>query len=261
MTPDEIKKLMGRLGEGVTVRVVDECPSTNSVLKSQAGHLPDRYVLIARRQTAGRGRMGRSFYSPEGTGLYMSVLLRPDLAISDLPLLTPAAAVAVCGAVEELAGVRAWIKWVNDIYVDGRKVCGILTESSLDASGRIDFAVIGIGVNISPPPGGFPQNIAGTAGSVLPGPRPGAPQKLAAGILRRLFDLLPGISTLDFTPEYRSRSMLSGRDIWVVRGDGRCQAHVDGVDERCALLVSYPDGSREALSSGEVTVRERGREN
>ena len=237
------------------LEVVEACTSTNDVLKARAGALSDPYVLIACRQTGGKGRMGRSFFSPDGTGLYMSVLLRPELPARDLPLLTPAAAVAVCQAIREDLGVEAGIKWVNDILVDGKKVCGILTESALTPGGDVSHAVVGIGVNVSPPEGGWPEEISATAGSVLPRFTPGAREKLAAGILRRYLTLLPRIKTLEFSEDYRSMLLYMGRGVELIRGGESRAATVLGSDRRCALLVRLPDGRREAVSSGEITLR------
>ena len=126
--------------QSLSIRVVDEVDSTNSVLKRMAAEgAPQGSVLIAERQSAGRGRMGRSFYSPPGTGLYMSLLLRPCMEAQRATLVTTSAAVAVAEAIERLAGEAAQIKWVNDVLFHGRKVCGILTEAGMDfESGMID---------------------------------------------------------------------------------------------------------------------------
>ncbi len=256
MTERDIAPLLGKLSQRVGVSVIPECPSTNSLLKARAPESLSDAVLIAESQTGGRGRMGRSFYSPPGSGLYMSILTRPELENGDLTLLTPAAAVAVCGAIEDIAGVTAGIKWVNDVYVGGKKVCGILTETAFGPGGD-RFSVVGIGVNLFPPPGGFPADIADTAGAVLNSPVPVLLPKLAAGIINRFFALLPHIPELSFVPEYRSRSLLPGRDIWVVREGSGLPARAVGVDSRCGLQVEYPDGALETLRSGEVTVRVR----
>ena len=140
MKTPEITRFLGDLDRQIHISVIPECPSTNSLLKSQAPEIPTDAVLIAESQSDGRGRLGRSFYSPPGSGLYMSVLTRPDLENADLPLLTPAAAVAVCGAIEAVANVPASIKWVNDVYVGGKKVCGILTETALRGTAFASWA-------------------------------------------------------------------------------------------------------------------------
>ena len=256
MKTPEITRFLGDLDRQIHISVIPECPSTNSLLKSQAPEIPTDAVLIAESQSDGRGRLGRSFYSPPGSGLYMSVLTRPDLENADLPLLTPAAAVAVCGAIEAVANVPASIKWVNDVYVGGKKVCGILTETAFGPEGD-RFCVVGIGVNLFPPPGGFPPDIADTAGAILDKPVPDLLTRLAAHIIERLFALLPHLPELTFVPEYRSRSLLPGKDIFVIRDSAALPAKALGVDDRCGLQVMYPDGTHETLRSGEVTVRMR----
>ena len=142
-----VREALGPLAAIISLEAASVCPSTNRALKERAPSLPAWHALIALEQTQGRGRLGRSFFSPAGTGLYMSVLLRPSLAPEDVPLITPAAAVAVCRALEELGSDRAQIKWVNDVYIGGRKVCGILTE----AGPGLGYVVVGVGVNVSPP--------------------------------------------------------------------------------------------------------------
>src|SRR5699024_2888066 len=124
--------------------------STNSYLKRKAAQLEDGYVVIADVQTGGRGRMGRTFYSPGGVGVYLSVFLRPKLPVSSVQLITLVAALAVTDMIESLCGLEAQIKWVNDVFIDGKKACGILTEASITGeNGALDYAVIGIGVNVS----------------------------------------------------------------------------------------------------------------
>ena len=125
LTEHGVKAALGADADGFTVEVIDECTSTNRVLKAKAEKMPPWYVLFAERQTEGQGRNGRRFVSPDRTGLYMSIVLRPKLRVTEATLITTAAAVAVCRAIQVLAGVRAEIKWVNDVYLRGKKVCGI----------------------------------------------------------------------------------------------------------------------------------------
>ena len=166
MQINEIHAAQGRC----RILVYDHLPSTNQTAREMAadGAL-DGTVVLAHKQSAGRGRLGRSFFSPDGTGLYMSLILRRDLTAADALRLTPMAAVATAEAIEDMVGHKVDIKWVNDIYLDQKKVCGILTEGSVDpTSGRLAYAVIGIGVNITPPDGGFPEEIRQVAGAILP---------------------------------------------------------------------------------------------
>ena len=153
--------------DNLTVEVYKEVTSTNTLLKqrSQSG-APHGLVIAAESQTSGRGRMGREFFSPDQTGVYFSILLRPTLSPSDALLITTCAAVACARALEKISGKTAQIKWVNDIYIDERKVCGILTEASF-VQGKIDFAVLGIGINLYTPDNGFPADIKDKAGSLF----------------------------------------------------------------------------------------------
>lgn len=167
-----IKKYLDPLCRTLNLCVMPETESTNTLLREKANNgFPEGTVVLANTQTKGRGRRGRSFYSPADTGLYLSVLLRPDGMIPDQAVkITTMAAVAVCEAVEKISGKETWIKWVNDIYQEGRKISGILTEASISMeNGSVEYVILGIGVNVYPPKGGFPEDIRETAGSVLTG--------------------------------------------------------------------------------------------
>jgi len=233
--------------------------STNTMLKSAAESGETEWtVMIAEEQTAGRGRIGKSFESPGKTGIYTSVLLRPDVSADKTVYITVAAAVAVARAIEKNTGKRADIKWVNDIYVDGMKVCGILTEASFDAvSDRISYAVVGVGINVSPPDGGFTDEIKDIAGAIS--------ERSTADLRARIIaDFLGELSVFyergfeSAIDEYRSRQMIVGRKIEVIRGGTRTLATAVAVDENCRLCVVYPDGSGEKIISGEVSTRPYG---
>ena len=259
ITADGITEELGAFAGKYTVEVLPSCTSTNSVLKERAGQLPEWYTVIAAEQTAGRGRRGRSFHSPGGTGLYMSVLLRPKLSAEDSVLITTAAAVAVCRTVEQLAGVKAEIKWVNDVFVRGKKVCGILTEAGFDMeSGAIEYAVLGVGINVTEPDGGFPEELSGIAGAVFKDRQRNMRDRFAAAFLRQFSLIYEDFPHSGFVKEYRERNFLVGSEVNVLRGGGSEAAVVLEVDGKCRLVVRYPDGRREALSSGEVSVRPMG---
>ncbi len=219
---------------------------------------PQGTVVLAGQQTAGRGRNGRSFFSPGDTGLYMSMLLRPDLATSSALLCTTAAAVAVCRAIDSMRGGSTGIKWVNDIYIDGRKVCGILTEGMAGfESGRIESIVIGIGVNYSTPLEAFPPELIGIAGSVFPGAVPTgvSRNRMAAAIIDSLLDLTNPLDASNFMDEYRHRSVVIGREVRVLQGSGVYTAVAEEIDDAGALWVRTPSGERRLLNSGEISLR------
>lgn len=255
-------RILALLRPPAIVRRVEAYPlldSTNrAAAEAAARGEAEGLVVVAGAQNAGRGRKGRAFHSPAGTGLYMSVLLRPALPLSDAPLLTPAAAVAVAEAVERVAGRAARIKWVNDVLLDGKKVCGILTETACDVqSGRLTYAVLGIGVNLTPPDGGFPREIADTAGALFARGAcpPEAAERLAAAILNAFSPLYAGLGERAWLDAYIARSSVIGRRVQVLSAQGGREAIVTGVDRDARLLVRYADGSEEALASGEISVR------
>ena len=246
-------------GEALSLdlRVYDSVDSTNLVLRSLANAgAAEGTVVIAAEQTGGRGRKGRSFYSPQGTGVYISLLLKPKIAPDDATLITTTAAVAVSEAVEALSGEPAAIKWVNDVFLRGKKVCGILTEGSFDMeSGQFEYAILGAGINVYEPVGGFPAEISEIAGSVLVSPAPDAKNRVIAEYLNRFLPLYRELGSAATNAEYRKRSFVLGKMVNVLVGDRATPARAIDIDERCRLLVEYENGRRETLSSGEISVR------
>lgn len=240
--------------ENLTVEVYKEVTSTNTLLK-QHGHngAPHGFVIVAESQTAGRGRMGRDFFSPDQTGAYFSVLLRPNLSPSDALLITTCAAVACARALERISEKDAQIKWVNDIYMDNRKVCGILTEASF-AQGKIDFAVLGIGINLYTPPNGFPTDIKDKAGSLFTAHDSDLRAMIIAEVLNEFFSMYETIENRAFIEEYRNRSMLNGRKVNVIKSDCITPATALYIDSDLSLVVRYEDGKIEHLTSGDVSI-------
>lgn len=253
-----MKHLTGRAKSFCRIDARDTVSSTNTVLKAygEKGE-PEGLVLIAEEQTGGKGRLGRSFYSPAKTGLYMSILLRPKLTVDKALFITTSAAVAVSRAIEEEAQVEAKIKWVNDVYCRGKKVCGILTEASIDfENGGLSYAVLGIGINISNPPGGFPPELRDIVGSLCESEPVGdMKSRLAASVLNNFFLYYDAIEEKAFLPEYRSRSFLIGRQVTYMKDGTETLAVVEDIDEMARLVVSLPGGSTEALGAGEVSVK------
>ena len=232
--------------------------STNLELKSLAAQgAPEGTVLVAEAQSAGRGRMGRSFFSPEGTGAYFSILLRPAIAAREALNLTTVAAVAVAEAIGHVARREARIKWVNDVLVDDRKVCGILTEASLDLeSGGLEYAVVGIGLNVRPPEGGLPEELSGIAGTIYEADPPGdARCALVAEVLNGFCRYYRALDQKAWLPAYRARSAVLGRSIEVISTAGARRALATAIDDEFRLHVRYEDDTEEALSSGEVSTR------
>ena len=232
--------------------------STNNEAKrlASAGEKRD-LLLVAAEQTAGRGRSGRSFLSPEG-GLYMSFLLHPASSAEESMRLTTAAAVAVSETVEELSGKKTGIKWVNDVYLDGRKITGILAEASLSLeNGGLEYAVVGIGVNLCEPRGGFDPAIRATAGAVW---RRGEKQsagraRMAAVIAKKYLALLRENDQASIHRAYKDRSLVLGREVTVIRvGREEEKARVLDIDGENRLVLQYPQGTVETLGTGEIRV-------
>ena len=257
LTVNGIRKYLDENGRRLRPEVFVTVDSTNSVCMKKAAHGEEEgYTAIAGAQTAGRGRKGRGFFSPADTGIYLSILLKPvSYPGTQVLRLTTMAAVAVCEAIEKLSGRNAQIKWVNDVYIDGRKVCGILSEASYRLEdGILDCVIVGIGVNAYEPKGGFPPEIAGRAGCVFDRQTAGKRSELAAWILNRFMAYYCSDSTDGHVSSYRERSMVIGRDIEISKNDTVRKAHVLDLDDNCGLIVRFEDGSEGTINSGEVSI-------
>ena len=242
-----------------SVLYFESIDSTNTRAKELAAQgAPHGTVLIADHQTGGRGRLGRSFLSPAGTGVYLSVILRPGCAPSQLMHLTCAAAVAMCDAVEEAAGFRPGIKWTNDLVYGNRKIAGILTELRISPNGLVDYAVVGIGINCCQQEDDFPQELRNMAGSLsMVASKPIDRAKVAAAMIRSLHEMDRNLTDKAvFMDRYRRDCITVGREISLLKADGSLRHGTAlSVDDEGALVVRFPDGSTEAVSSGEVSVR------
>ncbi len=239
------------------IRIFSSLPSTNATAKEMAAcGAPEGTLCIAETQTKGRGRMSRQFFSPKQTGLYMSIILRPNLDPSDALLITTLAAVAVAEAAEMLTGLPAQIKWVNDVYMNGRKVSGILTEAAFNMETRhLDYVVLGIGVNLYTPKEDFPAPIQNIAGSLFSAPLAHARCRVAACILERFYYYYNQINSKNFLKEYQERSLLDGHTVEVIQGSDKYIANVLGVNNDFSLRLLLPSGQIKNLASGEVSVK------
>lgn len=234
------------------VQVYDTLESSNRTAKLLAlDGAPHGTLVLTAHQSAGRGRLGRVFESPSGKGVYLSVLLRPAASAQTA---TIGAAVAVCRAVQELCGLELGIKWVNDLYYQGKKVCGILTEAGTDLeSGRLEWLVVGIGLNLTSRPEDWPEELRPIAGSLYPGgPAPVSRAALAGAIARELLGLCPAFDCLD---EYRARCFVPGHWVTVCTGTESYAAKAVVIDDAGRLIVQREGGRTEALCHGEVSIR------
>lgn len=278
-----IKEKVKNAGFDIEIMVEDEVDSTNNVLKSLASNgKTNDCVLISASQTAGKGRRGRGFFSPKDTGIYISFLLHPAVSVLEASMLTTLAATAEALSIETVLNTfesdtknidSVDIKWVNDIYIRGKKVSGILTEASTSIEdGTLEYAVPGIGINIYEPEGGFPNEIKDIAGAIFKDSikkenlRNILASELIINFLKYYTDKNDSNSTNNiisrsFYEDYKKRSIVLGKDVnlltpdhEVISGD-HSTAKVIDINEDCHLLVEYKDGEREYLSSGEISIR------
>lgn len=246
----------------LAVKILEQTESTNSDARKLTENPDfDETLIIAKEQTNGRGRMGRSFFSPSG-GLYMSLLLKPDFSADKTVHITTAAAVSVIRAISKVFKIESSIKWVNDIYFRDKKVCGILTEAKISSLGKTDFAILGIGINITKPVGGFPKEIENIAGELISQIHNDEDCRLAAEIVNEFYSLYKrGLCSDDYIEEYRLHSFILGKSISVtkiINGESRIATAIN-IDDNFRLTVRYDDGSFETLESGEVTINANGK--
>ena len=260
MTEAEIRSFLGKTAVvGRELRCFDTLDSTNIRAKQLAQEgAPDGAVVTADLQTAGRGRMDRSFQSPRGKGVYLTALLRPHLPPERLLPVTAMAGVAVCDAVEELCGVRPGLKWPNDPVLGGRKLCGILTELSLEGeTGRAESLVIGAGVNVSQMPEDFSPEVSAMATSLAQEGYPVSRPALAAAMIEafcRLGDSLGG-DIASWAAAYRRDCVTLGKDVRLLWTDGQKRARALDIDDQFGLIVRLEDGTETTVRTGEVSVR------
>lgn len=267
--------------------VTEECVDSTNLLaaKLATDGVPSFTAVIAESQTAGRGRLGRSFYSPEGSGLYLSLIVRSDVLPKSQKTdeicskLTVAAGTCVARSIEELFGIKTRIKWVNDIIIDGRKAGGILTEGRIE-NGSLSFAVIGIGVNISLPCGGFPPELEGIAGTVGEKQQAFSDDNTGSGCVDRVSsyprEFLAGriikklkaqISAISEDEKSASEALyenylkrirwMFGKELTVKSPAGQAlfTAKVSGLSRDFELIVKKSSGDTVTLSTGEVSIR------
>lgn len=245
------------LSDRVNVATAETVTSTNRLVKEKATRGEgEGYLLATAHQTEGRGRLGRSFFSPCDTGVYMSLLLRPSINPQDATLITTAAAVSVCEALEKMGVRDTGIKWVNDIFFNGRKVCGILTEAGFDIeNNQLDYVVLGIGLNLYAPQGGFPEEIRDIAGAVFGERREDAGNKLIAYFLNSFYSYYDDLESRSHVKKYADRCFVIGKDINIIKGDTATRARALSIDDNCGLVVELSDGKRTVVSFGEISVR------
>ena len=240
------------------IYVYDSLASTNKTAKEMAiAGAKQGTVIIADHQTAGKGRYGRDFFSPQSSGIYMSFILRPTKLSFDSPTaITAFAAVSVCQAIETLTSKSPQIKWVNDIFLDEKKICGILTEAVTDfESGTIQWIVVGIGINFATPTTGFPEGLKEIAGSIFSADHPTITRNhLAAEVINRIMACENQIEDKEMFSEYRKRLMMLGEKITVTGVNESFEAIAVDIDDIGRLEVRKSTGEMLILSAGEVSI-------
>lgn len=233
--------------------------STNDYLRELAENgAKEGTVVVSYCQTNGHGRSGRSFYSPEGGNLYMSILLRPE-DLNNLNLLTPAAAVAVFRAIKRVLGIEVKIKWVNDLYFNGKKVCGILAS----AYGFLDnnpFVVVGIGINVSVEESKVPEDIKGIYGSLLNGQLTSDEvsrvlPELAAATFEEYMNIYKNEDVSKYMKEYKEYSMVVGEKVSYLSGNETINVDVIDIDNNGGLVVREANGNVKTYMDGEIRIK------
>ena len=245
LTAAGINALLDTAVIGREILVEPSLTSSNTTMKEQYLGRRHGFTLFAEEQTGGRGRLGRTFVSPADTGVYLSFV-------------TISAAIAVVRAIEQTAGFTPQIKWVNDVLMNGRKLCGILTEATIEGeTGTVSSLVVGIGINLHPNPA-WPEEVQAVAGAISDFGKPPRRAELAAAVLNHFEDvyaLLDQGKEPELLEQYRERLCCIGRPVTVISPAGRYEAECVGLDEEAHLLVKTADGQVNALSSGEISIR------
>lgn len=258
LSPQGIRRFLKPEYRDLDLTVLPTAPSTNALVREKANQgRPEGCIIIACEQTDGRGRYGRQFFSPVDSGVYLSLLLRPTAySPQQATCLTAAAAAAMCQAIEAVTGQQPGIKWVNDIFLRGKKVCGILTEAAVGLeTGTLNYMVLGAGLNLYPPAEGFPEEIQSIAGSVLERSCPEAKNRLVGEFLNRFWDFYSHPECRAYLEDYRARSLAIGRNVTVLSAGKAVSAYAYGIDDDFRLLVRYENGDTEALSYGEIRIQ------
>lgn len=242
---------------GIFPSVYDELPSTNSFARELAEKgAPEGTLIVSSSQTEGRGKIGRKFFSPGKSGIYLSLILRPDLPLSKALGLTTAAAVAICRALDKEGADGIGIKWVNDIFKNGKKVAGILTESSVSPdSGKILYSVLGIGINLYKPENGFPEDIEKTAGYIFDRSDKSLKNRIVANTVGEFMKIYKAGLGNGHMDEYRKRCVFIGKEIDIIGENTVHRATALGISDDGNLSVRYENGEEGILFSGDISIR------
>ena len=258
VTSDEIKSVLKTGCFGAEVYDYKEVTSTNKLAKIKAAEgAKEGTLLIAETQTAGRGRLGKVWDSPEGTGIWMSIILRPPILPQDVSGITLIAGLAICKGIREITNLPAYIKWPNDVIINGRKVCGILTEMSAEME-RVNYVIVGIGINVNTK--NIPQDLQEIATSLsIEGEKKYSRKDIVAATLtsfeKYYKEYLSDESLSPLLDRYKDLCITLKSKVQIIGKDETYQATPVDIDKTGALIVDKKDGKREIITSGEVSVR------
>lgn len=239
------------------IEYFDEISSTNTILKERAQKgEKENTIIFSEFQTAGRGRLGKTFFSPKGCGVYLSYLIKPDFQACEAIFITVASAVAMVRALKKVFDIDAKIKWVNDIYFDNKKLCGILTEGSILNDGTLDYAVLGIGINIKEPQSGYPAEFSYKTTNLerITGEVTDDKKWQLIGEFINIFDKIFSDKNRSYIKEYKEASCLIDKEIEILSGKHKGMAIAKDIDEKARLIVNI-NGKTVALDSGDVSIK------
>ena len=259
LSSEGIRLYLNEEFKNIPITVYKTIESTNSQAKLLAvQNTKHGTSIIAEEQTMGRGRFGRSFFSPSDSGVYMSIILKPKLNIENSVLITTAAAVAVCKAIEKFVNDKPRIKWVNDIFIGDRKVCGILTEAVTNfESGMMDSVILGIGINVKTKNIDFPIELQSTAGSIFDNNDNFIRNQLSAEIINNVLEVSENLENKSFMSEYKERSMILGENILYNKNNNWYEGYALDIDDSGGLIVYTAEGQKITLNSGEVSIKKK----
>lgn len=258
MSPEGIRPWLFPKSRELNINVYKTIGSTNQEAKKLALEgAKAGTVIISEEQTQGRGRMGRTFYSPPRSGIYLSLVLRPRVNPNEAMLLTTGASVGVRRAIKKVTGIDTQIKWVNDLYLNDLKIAGILTEAVTNfENGQFEFVIIGIGVNFKEPDEAFPEELKEIAGALFD-KKPDAltRNRLAAEIINEVLEICTDLGNRDFLSEYKAHSLVLGKPIRVLRQEKWETAIAMNINDDGGLVIKNESGKIETLNSGEISIR------
>lgn len=258
LSKDEIESHLIDDLKNIDIHLLSTVNSTNDYAKTLAKeNAPEYTLIVADMQTHGKGRMGRTFNSPSGTGIYMSIILRPKTNIETSQLITSCVAVAISKAIDTLCNCNSKIKWVNDIFLNGKKISGTLTEGAVNfETGYFDYAIVGIGINVRSVKDIFNDELSAIATSIEDETGLQISRSiLIAEVFNNIYLQMQHINDKSFIREYRKRSLIIGKQVIVSEHGKEVNAKAIGIDKTAGLIVQFEDGSTKILNSGEARIR------